>query len=151
MVHRQIAEALESAHGDDPSWANILYYHWNKADDSDKTLYYLDKVVEWMMWYSAEYAGARELILRGLDLLQKTDARRLNLLNHLSEGYWRTGQFPEAAQVAEEALQLGLALNVPRGHCPQLRQPRYHLPLAGTVRSGARLPDGKSAPARVDW
>ena len=66
-----------------------------------------------MTWYSASYAEARDLILHGLDLLPPADTRRLNLLNHLSEGYWRTGQFAEATQVAEEALQLGLALNVP--------------------------------------
>ncbi len=111
VIHRWIGEAFEAAHGGDPNWAYVLYYHWNQANDPAKTLYYLDKVVEWMTWYSANYAEARDLILHGLDILPPADARRLNLLNHLSEGYWRTGQFAEATQVAEEALQLGLALN----------------------------------------
>lgn len=114
VVHRQIAGALEAAHGDDPAWADVLLNHWQMAQDADKAVYYLDKVVEWLTWYSAKYDEARERIEQGLAMLPEEDVRRLNLLNHLSEGYWRTGNFPEGARVAEEALRIGLALKAYR-------------------------------------
>ena len=74
-VHRQIAEALESAHGDDADWANVLYFHWSKANNPDRTVHYLDKVVEGLTWYSAKYIEARELILLGWICCRRMDAR----------------------------------------------------------------------------
>ncbi|HEX2622206.1 MAG TPA: tetratricopeptide repeat protein, partial [Phototrophicaceae bacterium] len=106
-LHGLIATALEAVYPNDRARAEVLMNHWRTAGNVDQELFYLNMTVEHLVWYTGEYLRAKTLIVHGLDLLSDSDPRRVNLLNHLSELFWRMGQFEEAKVPSLEALDLG--------------------------------------------
>src|SRR5579871_4737486 len=111
-LHAQVAVALETCYPNDSARVEVLMEHWRMAGNVDKELIYLNLAIERLVWNSGQYPQAQTLIERGLSLLATNDKRRVNLLNHLSESYWRMGQFEEAKRYGRRADRLAVRLKV---------------------------------------
>ncbi len=120
QLHTLVATAIETCYPNDPARVEILMNHWKLAGNTDKELVYLNLAVERLVWFRGEYQQGITLLQRGLSLLPKRDARAVNLLNHLSESYWRMGQFDEAKRYGLRAKHLGEKLNVPHDRARSL-------------------------------
>ena len=107
-LHRSAAEALESLYPDDRGRAEILMNHWRVAGNTEKELHYAGMVIEWKLWTSGDYDQASTLTQYALTQLSEDDARRVHLLNHMSEIGWRTGNNEQAVMYGEQAVTLGL-------------------------------------------
>ena len=120
QFHTLIATAIEACYPNDPARVEILMNHWHMAGNNDKELLYLNLALERLVWYRGEYQQAQALARHGLSLLPAGDARRINLLNHLSEAYWRMGDFEEGRRYALKANHLGKQANVPQDRARSL-------------------------------
>lgn len=107
QIHRQIAEAIEAVYPNDDAYNETLLDYWREAQDINRELYYLDKQAERLVWFAGQYEQAEQLILYSLNYLAKSDVRRVNLLNHLSESHWRRGNYEDARSISLEAIEVG--------------------------------------------
>jgi len=108
ILHRAIAEAIESLYPDDRGRAEVLMTHWRLAGHPEKELHYTGMVIEWLLWTKGDYEQANRLTEYALTRLPEKDARRTHLLNHLSEIGWRTGDYAQTTTYGEQAVALGL-------------------------------------------
>lgn len=111
-IHAKIAAALEATHPNDPAYIEMLMDHWRIAENSDKELHYLNLAIERLAWYRGEYERARALAEHGLALVGKRDPRRVTLLNHICETYWRMGYIEPAVLWAKRAYRAAKRLNL---------------------------------------
>jgi tetratricopeptide (TPR) repeat protein len=88
-AHRMIAETLESLYPDDISRAEILAEHWYQANNIERELPHLCRIVEYYIDKSTGLDTARNLLQRTLDRLEDHDPRRAMLLVYLSQTYIR--------------------------------------------------------------
>ncbi|HVU15092.1 MAG TPA: tetratricopeptide repeat protein, partial [Phototrophicaceae bacterium] len=101
--HAVVAAAIESCYPNDAARVEVLMNHWRQAGNVEKELVYLNLAIERLVWNSGAYPQAQTLIERALSLLPRRDQRRANLLNHLSETFWRLGQFEAGTIYARKA------------------------------------------------
>ncbi|HEX2620984.1 MAG TPA: tetratricopeptide repeat protein, partial [Phototrophicaceae bacterium] len=101
VLHREVAEALESVYPDDNAYADALVEHWYNAGDVRKTLGYTLIISEQKINFTSEYMAARHFLNRGLRLLEQLPEDQQNnyrakLLLWSGNLYERQGNYPDA-------------------------------------------------------
>lgn len=111
-LHRQIAEAIETAYPDAPEQASTLAQHWHNAGNPVKERFYAQRAGEYALHISA-FKDALNHLSRALELLPETiadEAERsqiqADLLIMLGETLKYTGDYETAKTHFETALNL---------------------------------------------
>lgn len=105
-LHRIAAQAIERAYEGDPSYAEILMYHWRKAGEDDNERKYASLAGEQETAISS-HRKAVELFQRAIDLLPTIghDDERGRLYARLGYCYNELGEMSNAIQVLEISLR----------------------------------------------
>jgi predicted ATPase len=108
VLHRQVAEAIESVHSDHAGFSEVLYDHWRRAEDLDKEIHYLDLVARRLIEIYNATDQARTLLESGLNKLSQSDPRRINLLDLHFKTYslLHKSEMDAARSSAQEAFAL---------------------------------------------
>lgn len=114
-LHRQIAEAIETAYPDAPEQASTLAQHWHSAGNIFKERIYAQRAGEHALLISA-FSDAITFLQRALELLPETvedklerDKTQADILIMLGETLKYTGDYETAKQHFETALELRAA------------------------------------------
>jgi eukaryotic-like serine/threonine-protein kinase len=105
-LNRQVAEALEKAHSNDPKFVGVLAYHWGKAGDIKKEAQYAMQSGTLALKSSA-YEEATNSLQRALEIYNKIgilDFERAALEYQLGRAYMALGRLPESRSTLESAL-----------------------------------------------
>lgn len=106
LLHRAVAQAVEAAYPDDPTYYEPLLEQWRMAGDAAKQLHYLVPVARHLVDITADYNRAIQLLERGLALPDDSFKWRAALLNLMSQAYWRKNDYATAKIGAEHAMQI---------------------------------------------
>ena len=109
--HRDVAEAIEQVHPDNPDYYPILLELWHQADDVDKEIYYLIPVAEKLIRIIADYEYAQSLLDRGSRILPHHDRRLVPIWNWLSLSHMYQGHYEETHHLAQQALVLANSID----------------------------------------
>lgn len=112
LLHRQVAEAIESVYPDDENRAAALAEHWLAAENISKARTYAHKAGVQAI-YVSDYTAAVNYMQRALKLLDEeklTDSERLiqraEALTWLGTALKEAQNYPEGAAVLDEALAI---------------------------------------------
>ena len=124
ILHRDVAQIIESIYPDDENYNAILLEHWHRAGDVDKEIQYLNPVSEHLLEIVADYAHAKMLLERGSQQLSANDPRQVSLWNKLASSYYLLGSsYDKAQQLAQQANNLARKIGDESGNATSL----FHL------------------------
>jgi tetratricopeptide (TPR) repeat protein len=106
LLHRRVAEAIETVYPDQEAFNRMLFEHWKAAGNFDKEMHFLAPVTDRMVGVTDEHLEARELLRNALRQLSPVDQRRIRVLNLLTFSHWRQGNLDRAEEAGHEALRL---------------------------------------------
>lgn len=106
IYHWQAATAIEAVYPGNADYNEKLLEHWYQAGDSDRALTYLERVVERLIQFDAQYDRVHALLERGWADLSDDDPRRPALLNQKSDAYLRQSNYTLALETAQQAYTL---------------------------------------------
>jgi tetratricopeptide (TPR) repeat protein len=119
VLHRTIAEAIETAYPDDKSQAAILTEHWHQAGNPAKELHYARLAIEQMIAVSA-FRQAATMAERTLPLTTNDLSARAALLNLLGNAQAGLSNYEQAAAYHEESLSLSRQIDDKKAHMTAL-------------------------------
>jgi serine/threonine protein kinase/tetratricopeptide (TPR) repeat protein len=106
-LHRQVAEALEKVHANDPKYVGVLALHWGKAGDIKKEAHYAVQSGTLALKSSA-YEEATNSLQRALEIYNKIsipDFERATLEYQLGRALMALGRLTESRSSLESALR----------------------------------------------
>ncbi len=113
-LHRQVAEAMEQVHAEDPAQAALLAHHWREAGDLPKETHYTAQAGVYAL-ESGVYKEALPFLERALDQAEQAGLpplRRAELESGLGEALFGLGQ-PHASIAHCERALAALGWRVP--------------------------------------
>ncbi len=111
-IHRQLAEAIESAYSDDPvafkTWTPALVYHWRKAGDRQRERRYAITYGNQALASGAyrEATGVFERVLTLLETQPAASLERAHMQRQLGQAYISQGDLEKGKDALEAALNL---------------------------------------------
>jgi tetratricopeptide (TPR) repeat protein len=112
QLHCQVAQAIEVVYRDQPAYAAMLAYHWNKAGDIEQERHYSALAGERALQEGASQEAVR-LLSRTLELGIPDTIQQAHLAQLLSEAFWTLGELDKSFQYALETLHI-LDFRVPQ-------------------------------------
>jgi len=113
-LHRQVAQALEATHPDDPQTYARLADLWREAGDRQRDMAYAEKAAAFNLATGA-FSEALALFQRALRSLRDNDPQaqmiRMRLLKQLGDAYESLSQYDEALRHYQQSIGLAQTLN----------------------------------------
>ena len=119
-LSRQVAEAIEHVYPESPAYVEVLYDHWNTADDADKILEYLVKVANRFIYDTSDYERTIAMLEPVVRDLATDNPHLSDLLIALSTAYTTIGDYENGRQYAERIIDLGLDTKNQAAACANL-------------------------------
>jgi serine/threonine protein kinase/tetratricopeptide (TPR) repeat protein len=108
VLHRRIAEAIETRYPDDSSYAESLANHYRIAEDASKEAHYARIAAE-QRYRIGDFIAARALLERSLNALSiDNPSSRMLVLKTMGDVYHALGDYPQAIESFEESHALSL-------------------------------------------
>jgi len=97
-VHRQVAFMLETLHRDSRPDAEAVLHHWSQAGNAERELFYIPIVAAQQIELSGRYHEAREILQRGLRLLDihPDPLKQRAILRLLGQAAFQLGEYRDA-------------------------------------------------------
>ena len=105
VLHRQVAEAIETVYSDEEEQAVALVHHWHLAENNEKELHYSFVAGEKALNTSA-FHKALDYFARARELLPDQSAEQVPAILRVGEILFQQGEFNNAS----EQLEIGLSL-----------------------------------------
>ncbi len=106
QLSRELALVVESLHGEDTSWFEVLTSLWHDADDFEKEVTYMRVFLRELAQYSYDYTRIQDYALYALDRLPEDDVRCVDFLNPLSQISGHGGEYQAGYEYAMRANEL---------------------------------------------